>query len=478
MSGERRVLTTDERLQQCEREVGVLRRERHTIETNVRHQVTTEFQKRLEPLAERQRQYERWASTLEEGVRDLETQTARRMGEQQREFSQVVGQVRGELRDLAQDTTRRLEQHRRDFDRKLQQQKQELQNQVKKVSERVSNLEERAQREASMATHAVQLAEEKHNFISETTRHDKFAPGQLDRISFEVEQAQRNLADSPPAALAQAQTAWLKLVQLQEEVIDAQQEWEAYRAAALQQALVVLELAEINRWCEGIDFDNSGQSVGKVDIDHWSQGRLHQFIQTTADLVQRIKTDETITTGELKALVEWELPLLDKQQEEIVQSARLEEVSSQLRINVADRVLQALESQRFFHVDDTYEGQDMRAGFVAKAKHADGAEVSICVMPVEGHPGQHALHINSYDFNTSNQREVELRQQAILDTLQQQGLAIGASQCLDKPNQEFRNIEDVQNRPPIAKPSSAASPGQPRSQNESSATSSRPTLRA
>ena len=200
MSGERRVLTTDERLQQCERAMGALRRERSTIEINVRKQMATEFQKRLEPMAERQRQYERWASSLEEGVRELETQTAHRLGEQQREFSQAVGQVRGELRDLARDTTRRLEQHRRDFDRKLQQQKQELQNEVKEVAERVSNIEERARREASMAMRAVELAVKKHSLVVETTRHDKFAPGQIDLLKFEVEQAQRNLTVSPPSS--------------------------------------------------------------------------------------------------------------------------------------------------------------------------------------------------------------------------------------------------------------------------------------
>jgi hypothetical protein len=67
--------------------------------------------------------------------------------------------------------------------------------------------------------------------------------------------------------------------------------------------------------------------------------------------------------------------------ESIVYEARVNALNSQLRMNIAEQALQALEIHGFRLNDSGYANKDMRAQFMAVLENSDGSRVSIQVLP-------------------------------------------------------------------------------------------------
>lgn len=462
MSGEKRTTVTIDsdmyrRLSMSEQQLRTIRQDLPELLQGVSSQTATELRRRLQPIEEQQRQFSASVENLRGEVRDFHRDVNTQLTNQQREFRQSVEQVRGEVQNLARQTSRQFEQQRREFDNKLREQRRELENRIRDVESRVEGLEEGEVRREEMAQDWLDGARLAYQKIAAHPRHLLFIPGKLDAQARAIEQAQRNLEQgAAQAALALAQGANFELADLQAELDAKEQEWSLWRAAAQSEVAKLLGLIEQNQKTAILDLEGV-KLKGTFEVDYWTQGQLSALTQELKEAQKQIADEaKPLPTASLRQLLEEILPAHEKQLDDTVLRARAEILGSQLRLDMADLVVEALEENGFALEGGTYQEQDMRKGYVAKVLHLDGGEVSVCIEPVEGNPDQNTIRLQSYDADHVNPEELESRQEELRQALSERGLDVGPTQSKPRPDPVFRNLDEVGRPQPQEQPVSAS----------------------
>lgn len=441
MSG-RKEVTIDEaeyrRLLQDTRRLRELQSHLPEILEAVRRESAEDLRRRLEPLERRQQEFRRALEGVAEQVREFEEETSRRLEEQQRQMRSQIREVREAL----------AEQERR-FNAMLEQERRTRQQQIQNVQRQLDAIMADKERARTLAQGWLEAAEKLREFIEDNYRHDLFSPGRLDCLARTLEQGRENLNQGmSEAALTQSQSAYQELSDLRLELERLEREWHLWRSAALESAREMLELARRNRQCKAVDLEGKELDLG-VEVDWWTEGKLSALEEELNRLLARIQDESSfISTEEFRHIVEQTIPQMQERLEQVIREARLAVLGSQLRANVADLVVQALEEQGFQLEDGTYEGEDQRRGFVAKVRHLDGSEVVVVVAPKEGDPAQNDLQIHSFDVAQRSEHELRARARELARALQSKGLQVGEPQAVGaaQPDPAVRDIEQVRKR--------------------------------
>jgi tetratricopeptide (TPR) repeat protein len=219
-------------------------------------------------------------------------------------------------------------------------------------------------------------------FIQGQFDHERFRPGRLSKIMQRLDFAQDNLAGgSADASLQSSQQAFLDLSELHFELEQCILEWQAEHEQA-QNALTEM-LSEIRLNSHVTAFDLQGNALPEqVDLDYWTNGKYRLVLDQCKKFLTLL-CEEQLSTEEMKQIRTDVLPVIAQYFDSVVYEARLNALNSQLRINIADRALQALECHGFQLRGAGYTGKDMRASFTVHLENADGSQVSIEVLPAQ-----------------------------------------------------------------------------------------------
>ncbi|MCL0087100.1 hypothetical protein M1N65_03440 [Thermodesulfovibrionales bacterium] len=192
--------------------------------------------------------------------------------------------------------------------------------------------------------------------------HSRFAPGRLEAIGRQVNDAQRNYEQNmPEASLSTAQQAFWELSDLRDEVLRKQREFILVYQEALQEARLLLEEARANRKYQLELGEGAGREILALEADYWTHGELTAF-ETEIRVLERelLNGEKTLTSEQVKeslARIEAMKPMLS----EIVERAQQNILASQLRVNMAGVIVKVLAEQGFVLQDAVYEGDDMSA---------------------------------------------------------------------------------------------------------------------
>lgn len=442
MSGRKRITVTItereyERLRARERKLREIQRNLPEVLEEIRR----ESRRNLQTLERRQQQFQQALRRIGEDFQELEAETSRRLQEQQRRMRDAIQNVRQEMRTL-------LAEQERQFNEIVAQERRRREQQVRHLQEQIDAILADECRKEEMARSWIDAAQVMRDFIEGNYRHQQFKPGELERLERAIRQAQENQAQGVfEAALAQAQQAYHDLSDLRLELERLEYEWNLWRSAAMESAEEILALAQRNRRCKAVDMEGQEMDI-EVEVDWWTEGRLSALEEEVNRLTTQIR-DETSppSTDELRRIVEQTVPELRQRLEKIVQDARLAVLGSQLRINIADLVVQALEEQGFSIQDATYEGEDMRGGYFAKVKHLDGSEVVVVVNPKPEQPLENELNIHSYDVDQRSEHELRHRSAELARALRVKGLQVAEPERLpERPDESLRDIKQVRKR--------------------------------
>lgn len=451
MSGRKQVTIDSsdyQRLRQAETQLRAVQHDLPEVLESLHRGNTAELQRRLEPLEQRQREFQRTMSQLHSEVGNLEAETARRLEQQQRDMRNALQDMAGRLR---QETRTLLAEQEHRLTTLVQQEQERREQQVRHLQEQISAIMDDQQRKVEMACSWIEAGEAIHNFIEGHYRHQHFAPGALDRLARELRQARDNMAlGTPEAALSLAQQAYHGLSDLRLDLERLEREWQLWRSAALDMAREVLALAQKNRQCQALDLEGKDTGIA-VEVDYWTEGKWSALAQDISALIARVTEDRAlVSTEELRRIAERTVPECQQRLEQVVEEARLAVIGSQLRINTADLVVQALEEKGFAVQDGTYEGDDMRHGYAAKVQHLDGSEVVVLVTPVAGEPGKNELQIHSYDEMQRTPHELLQRARELNQALQARGLEVGEPRATDAhADPTLRDLQQVRKRQPL-----------------------------
>ena len=184
----------------------------------------------------------------------------------------------------------------------------------------------------------------------------------------------------------------------------------------------------------------------ELDVDFWSNGEFSEYEREIKKLENKLVKDKnTLSIKQVKEILD-QIVVLKPKMDQIVDTASRNILSSQLRVNIAELVVESLESQGFVLDDSTYEGNDERSNYVVKVKNIAGSEVVTIISPVEEEFGKNSVSINSFDETFVDESTLRQRANDIVTILNEAGLQVGAPEHVGNANTEYRDIKTVRNR--------------------------------
>ena len=222
------------------------------------------------------------------------------------------------------------------------------------------------------------------DFIQDQFDHERFIPGQLNRVLRSLSYARSNLSEGfYESSLHASQQTYLELsdlhFELEQRIIQWQAEFERTIFSVREMVDELVSNAKINALgLQGEDLPYL------VDLNYWTDGRYMQLLGHSQQLLDNLLQDQqSITEEDLTRIYCHVRPAIRESFESLIYEARINALNSQLRMNIAERALQALENHGFALGNAGYTNGDMRAPFTAQLKSADGSQVVIQVLPTE-----------------------------------------------------------------------------------------------
>jgi hypothetical protein len=451
MSGRKRVTIDESRWLAVQKEARQLRQIQRNLPAlirQVRDQTRTDLERVTGELEARQDRVEATAATLSEQSRRLEEDTNRRLRDHVRRMELRLREssdgIRRETRDALAEQSRELRAEVADLRRRNR-------AELDRLTEQVGDLVGDADRAARTARDLTADARRMHDLVRDALPHERHAPGRLASLERRLVSAEQHAAEgTPAAAVALAQEVAHGLSELRLEVELAERERVEARATAVTELAITAGLVEENALHEVLDSNGLVIEGVVLDVDHWSNGELATLRTTVADLLARARDDENpLPAQALRQLTESEVPRLRKRLADVVEQAGGRQLSSQLRVNVADVVVQVLDEVAGYElVDSTYAGEDYREAYVAKVAHGNASEIVVEVTPSSD--GRFVLRMLSYDHETTAPAELSERASAVARELRSQGLTVSSpEEETGTPDEAMRDMTAIRARKPV-----------------------------
>ena len=181
-----------------------------------------------------------------------------------------------------------------------------------------------------------------------------------------------------------------------------------------------------------------------IELDYWSSAGYDALLREAKQLCQYLREQQwSLGLEDLQRIRNQELPRLQSRLESMIYEARLEAIQSQLRINIADLALQALEHQGYSLQDAGFAENDMRGSFVATLRNEDQSSISVRILPKQGQDLTSDLILISNDSAMRTAGELFARFQAIRSSLGQKGLTIRQVQSNGQSPQLGTGMKDL-----------------------------------
>ena len=253
-------------------------------------------------------------------------------------------------------------------------------------------------------------------------------------------------AGTGEAALAQAQELYLSLGELRAEIELKDAEWRAAHQTAVAAVTALAEQISYNSMIPVTD-EESGVSA-ELDVDYWSDGELSAIRKEADQLTARVNQEaDPPTLAELRDISERSVVALDDRLSATVAAARARQWASQVRVNMAETVVDVLESISGYvwEGDATFAGDDQREAFYSKLTHPDQSEIVVEVAPDEDGKSC-VVRVMSYETGNPDESQRVARVHAVADSLREQGLSGSSAPEADEPDPGLRDFARIRQR--------------------------------
>ncbi|MEN6410493.1 MAG: hypothetical protein ABFD44_12365, partial [Anaerolineaceae bacterium] len=274
------------------------------------------------------------------------------------------------------------------------------------------------------------------NLMADFLQNTYHIPSHLQELFMQANQALNfaaaNLAaGAAEASLVQAQNAYQRYSNLriqldQEEMANMQ-----LRSIVMGELLKFSRLLDDSSLLPAIDLQGN-ELPQMIDIDWWCQGEYSKLRLDVNDSLSVIQDPtQDINDAALDEILNHSLPRWVDTLDEMVMRARQLVLGSQLRINIADVVIQALEDEGFALQRGEYQHSDMRTAYHARVSNLAGNEVLIHVLPTLEDPTQNELHLENKDKAWISETELKQRAVEVASALNRRGLDVAPFQIIN-----------------------------------------------
>lgn len=370
-------------------------------------------------MEERQKMFEGMVKSLGEQVQEVEAETFQTMQLRQQQdddrFERMQGEVKQGLDEIMRD-------HFAHIDQCLQEESKARRSGFERIHQ--MGISEQV-RKREIVESWINAAEEVSGFIASQYHHERFAAGEMDKINREINQACLNLADGlEETAMVQVQSAYMELTDLRLKLHKQQSRWQVMHAIATAKAEQLYAKGLICRRVKALDLEGQLLDI-EIDTEYWSARKLNRWLERMERISRQLHEEwHLFDTQYLNTMVEKMMPDLEDELRQIVAGAQLAAVQSQVRVNIADVVVQALGGQGFALIDGQYAQRDMRKGYFICLRNLAGGEVVVQVEPVPGNQEKSEMFMQSFDHEQRTEHELKRRAMEISHALGQYGLGV------------------------------------------------------
>jgi hypothetical protein len=333
----------------------------------------------LQQMESRQQEFEEALSILDHGMDQAEADAMQQI---LRENSLCYERLMTVIGQSSADTDRSLESLSQHVAEEMQRQRQEYEQNIQVLVQRLNRYDQREQAKAEAARKWLKQSVAFSEFIQAKYDHERFLPGKLFRILGSLNFAQNNLAQGFfESSLQTSQQAFLQLSELHFELEQRSLEWQTEFARA--HSVVEQSIDELQQNARVTALGLEGEELPEqVDVAYWSNGKYRDLLDKSRQFLNLLTQErESLSTEDLRKANNEFLPIIREKFESIIYEARLNALNAQLRMNIAEQALQALEVHGFCLNEAGYVDKDMRAPFTAQLSNSDGSRVTIQVLP-------------------------------------------------------------------------------------------------
>jgi hypothetical protein len=440
MSGTKRI-TVDaaawRKAQQAAGQLAMVQSDMPVMLENVRRQHQADLDRTFGTVSTRQDSVERSLAGLSTYTQQLEARTNERLRRRAAEIREVRAENRQALREQSEALRAEIDEERQERERKFAQ-----------IDQKIMALQQGQDQASATARAFLADARLLHDVVRNELPHERFAPDRLAKLKSRLAMAESNIeAHEPAYLLGQVQDLYLDLSELRAEVECLDQEWRATQSEALAVLRAVAE--RLDQSAELALHDEAGTPFpdAVLDVDHWTDGSLTMLREEIEELTGTTASDDCgCGVAELRAIVQDLAPEYETRLDGLVGRAAERMVASQLRVNLAEQVVNSLAAQGYMWSENTYASDDQRREFFSKLRHPDSSEIVVEVAP-EGDTGM-AVRILSYDNDPSGSGRAE-RARAVVRSLRDVGLQIGepADEGVE-PDPQYQDFGRLRSRKP------------------------------
>lgn len=370
---------------------------------------------------QRQNQVDQSLNHVDRSLAELEQQNSRRLLDMQTE---LIQRIQYSASESSQTTIDQMRGWAGWFDAQMQDLASDLAVYMDEIYQRFDAQAGSEQRTMAVAEYWVEAATSIFSAVIRTYEPGSIFPVETSRLENQIRLAQQDQQEQLyDAAVVIAQQAYQDISALRVRLEQQYQEYSYFRNLAGEQLYQLDLQIGASRLYPAMDL--SGELLQKnIDIDYWTSGGLTGLSKEVESLRTQIEQSSVADTEHIKGIVEDRIPTMEDHLWDLIYTARWETLSSQLRINIADLAVKALESQGFDLVEAQYGRQDQRNEFSARVLDYSGSQVKITVEPVPGIALGNELHIISDDVDIRTEHELTRRGREICKTLSQTGLVV------------------------------------------------------
>ena len=380
--------------------------------------------------------------------RQIKEQTAahdRKLRNQADAFDRSIGDVKRQMENqrIALQTSINEVRQRSEENRR------ELQSAINDINARIKAKE---QNHRSIATFWIEQSQAYFNDIAQY-RHDMFTPGQLEELRSRLELMRTDMqTEAYQTAIASARAVFSDAVELKEEVVNAETEWNYYHSL-FQQASADTK-SNLNYY-QSMQFTfetEDGEETVDAQINYWTDNALAGIGEALSKIEQQESQIDNVPKDELVELTD-SLAQLNSQMERAASRAKEALISSQIRAEMANTLVQALFERGWKCDGVTYECSEQSEPVHAKLSDGMGNEIVAVITPDKDSDDMtNQLEIDFFDPQSNDE---ELRQtciSSIQNGLIESGLNVGTPVCREgyevnaSDNYALRDIQETARR--------------------------------
>jgi len=409
------------RLEEAAARLQAVEKDFQDIRQKINHLHHEQLQTGIQQLQDRQEHFNHALGYLDEHLQSIEYHTSQTLLDKTAQFNASLAAVET---DLWENTSGMLEQQAKLIQAVLDESMIAQQDQFRRMRNSIARSRRDENYKQHLALQAFETACTMINSVDATYDHNRYLPGVIPQIYQDLEIAHQNLENGFfEAVLLASQQAYQRCSAARLEIENILLQKQLAMAATTAQAEEFSAQLNYARQVHAVDLDGNPLDE-TMDVEYWSWGAWRDMVKECQRYINLLKRSQDELELEQIAQIRQQLESQEHQLPQLISQARQNILSSQVRYNLAECIVQALQEQGFFLVESQYQGQDQRQPYQTVLKDYAGSEIIVQLAPQPDCPILHTIDLISEDAGIRTQHELRQRASALKNALQAYGLDI------------------------------------------------------